>query len=132
MQTQHDCHLLHGVIDNHVACLLQDDATAAQVRRTLQQRLNDPLLVAFGPAPSAAGNVLQQLRHSSMAQALPLNVHLLTMKALEDGSTLLRLAHLYQVRAGAGDCATGQGTACRVDSFCLNQRERCTAISVEA
>ena len=78
-------------------CLLQDDATAAQVRRTFQQRLNDPLLVAFGPAPSALGNALQRLRHSSVAQALPLNVHLLTLKALEDGSTLLRLAHLYQV-----------------------------------
>ena len=33
-----------------------------------------------------------------MSTALPLNVHLLTLKALPQDSVLLRLAHLYQVR----------------------------------
>ena len=81
---------------------LQDQKRAALVRRTFQQRLNDPPILSFGPLPKqAAGGPLHgsglALQSSALRAALPLNVHLLTLKALPHNSVLLRLAHLYQV-----------------------------------
>lgn len=81
---------------------LQDPKSAALVRRTFQQRLNDPPILSFGPLPKqAAGGLLHEsglaLQFSALRAALPFNVHLLTLKALPNNSVLLRLAHLYQV-----------------------------------
>ncbi|KAK9810259.1 hypothetical protein WJX72_007477 [[Myrmecia] bisecta] len=112
---------------------LQPLATAPVARRTLQQTLNDPVIVAFGPLPGPAveprsaslasklaggaahlglpaalsalwpGHAVQdgeiRTKWSALPQnmTLPPNVHLLTLQRLPDNSTLLRLAHLYQV-----------------------------------
>jgi len=83
--------------------LLQDPSSAALIRRTFQQRLNDPPILSFGALPKQArAGQLQDsglaLQFSAVSTALPLNVHLLTLKALPQDSVLLRLAHLYQVR----------------------------------
>lgn len=109
---------------------MQDPASAAQARRTFQQRLNDPVILSFGPLPNQdllqtaslpkqtsaqhqphglpdeaaelglpdeaqAGQGLV-LRYSAVKAALPLNVQLITLKAMPEGAVLLRLAHLYQ------------------------------------
>lgn len=99
---------------------MQDLETAAQVRRTFQQRLNDPVILSFAPLPDqdtrhtaalphpaaadqVAGGLPEQaeaglvLQWSAVKAALPLNVQLITLKAMPEGSVLLRLAHLYQV-----------------------------------
>ena len=81
---------------------LQGASTAASYRRTLQQLVNDPLVLTFGRASGAGA--LQAL-HSSGAHTtfladeagLPKSVHLLTLKDNGDGRVLLRLAHVYQV-----------------------------------
>lgn len=79
---------------------LQGDAEAPALRRTLQQRLNDPPLLAWGEASAPGGASPIATSWSSIVNAsLPLNVHLLTLKAQDDGTLLLRLAHLYQVTA---------------------------------
>lgn len=82
--------------------LLQDPSSAALIRRTFQQRMNDPPILSFGALPKQArpGQLQDSglaLRFSAVSTALPLNVHLLTLKALPQDSVLLRLAHLYQV-----------------------------------
>ena len=81
---------------------MQDPNSAALVRRTFQQRLNDPLILSFGalPAEARAGQLQESglaLQYSAVKAALPFNLHLLTLKALPEGKALLRLAHLYQV-----------------------------------
>ncbi len=82
--------------------LLQDPSSAALIRRTFQQQMNDPPILSFGALPKQArAGQLQDsglaLQFSAVSTALPLNVHLLTLKALPQDSVLLRLAHLYQV-----------------------------------
>ena len=81
--------------------LMQSSESAAAYRRTLQQRVNDPLVLCFGRAAegsdrAALGSPAQKsfLRDP---KGLPPNVHLLTLKDNGDGLVLLRLAHLYQV-----------------------------------
>ena len=92
----------------HVLCLMQGSDRAASYRRTLQQRVNDPLVALFGLAGEGAnqaplgsfGQTLGSFRQRSFLQdpqGLPLNVHLLTLKDNGEGKVLLRLAHLYQV-----------------------------------
>lgn len=85
---------------------MQKPGKAAAQRRRLQQLINDPVLVAFGPFPRAAAadgsTAPLQGRFSALSRSLkglPPNVHLLTTKVLEDGRLLLRLAHLFQVQA---------------------------------
>lgn len=80
--------------------LLQDPSSAALIRRTFQQQMNDPPILSFGPKQARAGQLQDSglaLQFSAVSTALPLNVHLLTLKALPQDSVLLRLAHLYQV-----------------------------------
>ena len=78
---------------------VQGSKSAAEYRRTLQQRVNDPVILLFGRAGNGAGQALQQGQASFLQhpQGLPGNVHLLTLKDNGDGQILLRLAHLYQV-----------------------------------
>ena len=79
------------------------DKAAAQ-RRFLQQQLNDPVLLAFGPVPSANEATISNAVNGRFTvledsdASLPDNVHLLTTKVLEDGDILLRVAHLFQVK----------------------------------
>lgn len=84
-----------------ILCLMQGSASAATYRRTLQQRVNDPLVALFGLASEGAGRAILgssgQRSFLQDTQGLPLNVHLLTLKDNGDGKVLLRLAHLYQV-----------------------------------
>ena len=86
---------------------VQDAESAALVRRTFQQRLNDPPILSFGLLPKQAeGGRLHDsgmaLHFSALKAALPFNVHLLTLKALPKNAVLLRLAHLYQVSCCVG------------------------------
>ena len=61
------------------------------------------MVLAFGPVPlPPSGNAalavngrLSIMEHAT--DSLPPNVHLLTSKVLEDGTYLIRLAHLFQV-----------------------------------
>jgi len=88
--------------------------------RHLQQLLAAPLVLAFGevPVPTTPGaeglasadvDGAQQRtvrQFSILTEALPPNVHLLTLQALGGGRVLLRLAHLYEGnRDGKGWCA---------------------------
>lgn len=80
---------------------------AAKPRRTLQQELNDPPLLAFAPIPHQIGSLqggrigLRREFSLSEGHILHSNVHLLTLK--DTGSSyLVRLAHLYQAGEDPG------------------------------
>ena len=79
----------------------QASESAATYRRTLQQRVNDPLVPLFGRAAEGSDRAgLGSPGQKSFLQdpkGLPPSVHLLTLKDNGDGKVLLRLAHLYQV-----------------------------------
>ena len=70
--------------------------------------MNDPVILSFVTGDGAAERQLpQQLLPSKplltrlglgSTGSFPPNLHLLTAMLLEDGRTLVRLAHLYQVR----------------------------------
>ena len=66
----------------------------------LQQLLNDPVLLAFGSAPTPEEAALGGERRFSVLRSghagLPENVHLLTYQPLTEDTMLLRLAHLFQ------------------------------------
>ena len=84
---------------------MQGPDSAAEARRTLQQRVNDPLVAAFAAAPGGqAGLAALRAPRSALADpaGLPKNVHLLTLAAMPENRVLLRLAHLYQVGAVHG------------------------------
>ena len=119
----------------------QGASTADAYRRTLAQRVNDPLILAFGRASSAGDHrapeeeASEQLHLGAQqrprteralgvegrgalersflaaAEGLPECVHLLTLKDNGDGRVLLRLAHLYQARCLQG--ALPNSHACR-------------------
>lgn len=81
---------------------LQQESNAHILRRELQQRLNDPLILGFNVAyPPTKANQLPSLttQWSMLMEpaTLPVNVHLLTLKDDGNGKLLLRLAHLFQV-----------------------------------
>lgn len=89
----------------------QGPKRAVAQRRILQQQLNDPVLLAFGPVPADPPSAPKDAvngRFSALEgynASLPHNVQLLTTKVLDDGQLLLRLAHLFQVALAA--CRTG-------------------------
>lgn len=102
MQGCMNCHSVGLIARGKHWLTLQDPSSAALIRRTFQQRMNDPPILSFGALPKQArAGQLQDsglsLHFSAVSTALPLNVHLLTLKALPQDSVLLRLAHLYQV-----------------------------------
>ncbi|XP_010246825.1 PREDICTED: alpha-mannosidase isoform X2 [Nelumbo nucifera] len=74
--------------------------TGARWRRTFGQEIYSPLLLAFTHekmedwrASHATEGTVMDLDYS-----LPPNVALITLQELEDGSVLLRLAHLYEIK----------------------------------
>ncbi|KAJ0988739.1 hypothetical protein J5N97_007095 [Dioscorea zingiberensis] len=71
----------------------------AKWRRTTGQEIYSPLLLAFSEQEGGNSGSLHVPKFTAMqpSYSLPYNVALLTLQALEDGTTLLRLAHLYEV-----------------------------------
>uniref|UniRef100_A0A6V7QUP3 Alpha-mannosidase n=1 Tax=Ananas comosus var. bracteatus TaxID=296719 RepID=A0A6V7QUP3_ANACO len=72
----------------------------AKWRRSTGQEIYSPLLLAFSEKDAGVNWANSHRPTFSMADpsySLPDNVALITLQALEGGSTLLRLAHLYEV-----------------------------------
>ncbi|KAL4419672.1 hypothetical protein ABPG75_006770 [Micractinium tetrahymenae] len=97
------CHCTGLVARGKHWLVLSPRDEAARPRRSLQQELNDPALLAFAPIPHQIGSAggpggrvgLRRTFSLSEGHILHSNVHLLTLK--DTGSSyLVRLAHLYQ------------------------------------
>ncbi|XP_078167734.1 putative alpha-mannosidase At5g13980 [Carex rostrata] len=72
----------------------------ARWRRTIGQEIYSPLLLAFSEEENGMKWTAKHIPTFSLtgtAYKLPDNVALITLQSLEDGSVLLRLAHLYEV-----------------------------------
>jgi alpha-mannosidase len=71
----------------------------AKWRRTFGQEIYSPLLLAFSEMDGGNWGSSHVSNFTAMdpSYSLPDNVALVTLQALEDGSVLLRLAHLYEV-----------------------------------
>ncbi|KAJ4810161.1 Alpha-mannosidase [Rhynchospora pubera] len=72
----------------------------ARWRRTTGQEIYSPLLLAFSEEEIGTkwtGKHITTLSLTGNSYKLPDNVALITLQSLEDGSVLLRLAHLYEV-----------------------------------
>ncbi|KAJ3671808.1 hypothetical protein LUZ60_007887 [Juncus effusus] len=70
----------------------------ARWRRTVGQEIYSPLLLAFSEMDGGNWGSSHVSNFTAMdpSYSLPPNVALLTLQALEDGTVLLRLAHLYE------------------------------------
>ena len=95
---------------------------AARQRRMLQQELNDPPLLGFGPIPArpesgagggGGGGIVGLRRTFSLSEGhiLHSNLHLLTLMDTGD-SFLVRLAHLFEVRGCWGQSQGILGPHC--------------------
>ncbi|KAA8547521.1 hypothetical protein F0562_003950 [Nyssa sinensis] len=67
-------------------------------RRTIGQEVYSPLLLAFTHEKMEDWTAAHSMKATAMdpSYTLPLNVALITLQELDDGSVLLRLAHLYE------------------------------------
>ncbi|EEF24649.1 lysosomal alpha-mannosidase, putative, partial [Ricinus communis] len=67
-------------------------------RRTVGQEVYSPLLLAFTHEKEEKWRASYSTKGTAMdpAYSLPLNVAMITLQELNDGSVLLRLAHLYE------------------------------------
>ncbi|CAN1342019.1 unnamed protein product, partial [Linum perenne] len=83
--------------------------SGATWRRTTGQEIYTPLLLAFAHEDDKLWKAshLTSATTMDMGYSLPFNVALITLEELEDGSVLLRLAHLYE----AGEDATHSSLA---------------------
>ncbi|XP_042025665.1 alpha-mannosidase isoform X2 [Salvia splendens] len=74
--------------------------SGARWRRRAGQEIYSPLVLAFSHEESEKWSSSYQVDGSSMASnySLPLNVALITLQEMGDGSVLLRLANLYEGR----------------------------------
>uniref|UniRef100_J3KV59 Alpha-mannosidase n=1 Tax=Oryza brachyantha TaxID=4533 RepID=J3KV59_ORYBR len=86
------------VIEGKYYLKIDPQGEGARWRRTFGQEIYSPLLLAF--AEQDGGNWVNShvTKFSAMdpTYSLPDNVALLTLQELQDGSVLLRLAHLYE------------------------------------
>ena len=84
--------------------VLDEIETATEKRRNLQQKQQEPLVIAF-----RATDQMEQVPNLSGLEGdgLPANVNLMTFHALNSSSVLVRLAHMYQ----AGESKTFSTTA---------------------
>ncbi|KAF0896347.1 hypothetical protein E2562_021882 [Oryza meyeriana var. granulata] len=93
-----DNHCEGLVIEGKYYLKIDPQGEGARWRRTFGQEIYSPLLLAF--AEQDEGNWVNShvTKFSAMdpTYSLPDNVALLTLQELEDGSVLLRLAHLYE------------------------------------
>lgn len=98
--------------------LLAPREDAARQRRRMQQELNDPPVLGFGPIPTrpengaagfggGGGGIVGLRRTFSLSEGhiLHSNLHLLTLMDTGDNSFLVRLAHLFEVRGCLGRMA---------------------------
>ncbi|XP_022741815.1 alpha-mannosidase-like [Durio zibethinus] len=71
----------------------------ARWRRTTGQQVYSPLLLAFTHEKMETWTASHLTKATAMdpGYSLPLNVVLITLQEMDDGSVLLRLAHLYEV-----------------------------------
>ncbi|CAN1184749.1 unnamed protein product [Linum perenne] len=74
--------------------------SGATWRRTTGQEIYTPLLLAFAHEDDKLWKAshLTSATTMDMGYSLPFNVALITLEELEDGSVLLRLAHLYEIK----------------------------------
>ncbi|KAJ6837233.1 putative alpha-mannosidase isoform X1 [Iris pallida] len=77
---------------------LDPKGEGAKWRRSFGQEIYSPLLIAFSEQDGEnwANSHVGTFSAMDPSYSLPDNVALLTLQALEDGSALLRLAHLYE------------------------------------
>ena len=89
--TNCNCAGLHIVGSNYL--VLDEIEAATQARRNLQQKQQDPLVLAF-----RAVDGMEHIPPLSGLKdgGLPENVNLMTFHALNSSSVLVRLAHMYQ------------------------------------
>uniref|UniRef100_A0A6N2KXU6 Alpha-mannosidase n=1 Tax=Salix viminalis TaxID=40686 RepID=A0A6N2KXU6_SALVM len=82
---------------NYYLCINQVGAGAAW-RRTTGQEIYSPLIAAFTQEKEETWKASHVATGTAMDPdySLPLNVALITLQELDDGSVLLRLAHLYE------------------------------------
>uniref|UniRef100_A0A6N2M355 Alpha-mannosidase n=1 Tax=Salix viminalis TaxID=40686 RepID=A0A6N2M355_SALVM len=82
---------------NYYLCINQVGAGAAW-RRTTGQEIYTPLIAAFTQEKEETWKASHVATGTAMDPdySLPLNVALITLQELDDGSVLLRLAHLYE------------------------------------
>jgi len=69
---------------------------SATIHRTVDERLSNPLLLAFAPASSIDSWKTNHITSFSALANLPPQVHLQTLQALPNKQFLLRLAHMYE------------------------------------
>ena len=100
----------YNLVESWWVCM--QDAGDAQPHREMQQHVNNPLVPAFHAGPKRHAVPAVPERHAVptaqprllLAQALPQNVHLLTLSLLPEDRILLRLAHLYTVSLAMSLC----------------------------
>lgn len=86
------------VIEGKYYLKIDPQGDGARWRRTFGQELYSPLLLAFAEQDGGnwANSHVSSFSAMDPTYSLPENVALLTLEELEDGSVLLRLAHLYE------------------------------------
>ncbi|VAI39198.1 unnamed protein product [Triticum turgidum subsp. durum] len=86
------------VIQGKYYLKIDPQGDGARWRRTFGQELYSPLLLAFAEKDGGnwANSHVSSFSAMDPTYSLPENVALLTLEELEDGSVLLRLAHLYE------------------------------------
>ncbi|XP_037479257.1 alpha-mannosidase At3g26720-like [Triticum dicoccoides] len=88
------------VIEGKYYLKIDPQGDGARWRRTFGQELYSPLLLAFSEQEQDGSNWVNSHVSSFSAMdptySFPENIALLTLQELEDGSVLLRLAHLYE------------------------------------
>jgi alpha-mannosidase len=87
------------IIEGKYYLKIDPQGEGARWRRTFGQEIYSPLLLAFSEQDGGnwANSHIPKFSAMDPTYSLPDNVALLTLQELEDGSVLLRFAHLYEV-----------------------------------
>jgi alpha-mannosidase len=86
------------IIEGKYYLKIDPQGEGARWRRTFGQEIYSPLLLAFSEQDGGnwANSHIPKFSAMDPTYSLPDNVALLTLQELEDGSVLLRFAHLYE------------------------------------
>ncbi|KAK2632576.1 hypothetical protein EUGRSUZ_L01376 [Eucalyptus grandis] len=86
-------------VRGHYYIGINKPGTGARWRRTIGQEVYSPLVLAFAHEKMEewTGSYVTSATAMDSSYSLPQNVALITLQELDDGSALLRLAHLYEV-----------------------------------